>query len=118
MAEEPAPAPVPTLDYHDAYLAPLIANNVEWENRALADVAELGTFPDPWPDKLTVLRAYLLCCLESAASAEDVFSLRLKQYQTEWKETLGKRRPPERRRRATGSVAVHPRARLMIGLNC
>jgi hypothetical protein len=76
------------LTYHDAYLAPLIAATPEWETRAAEDVAQLGSFPAPWPDKLTVLRAYILCCLESSASPEDVFSLKLKAYQTEWKETL------------------------------
>jgi hypothetical protein len=76
------------IEYHDAYLAPLIAQTSEWETRALEDVAQLGSFPDPWPDKLTVLRTYLLCCLETSASSEDVFTLKLKQYQDEFKETL------------------------------
>jgi len=75
-----------TLTYHDSYLTPLLTE--EREARALVDVAELGTFPAPWPDKLTVLRAYVLCCLESNANAEDVFSLKLKQYQAEFKEAL------------------------------
>ncbi|MDG4556053.1 MAG: hypothetical protein P9F19_11095 [Candidatus Contendobacter sp.] len=77
-----------TLTYHDAYLAPLIAAKEAWETRALADVAELGTFPDPWPAKLAVLRAYLLCCLESLADESDVFSAKLKQYRQEWAATL------------------------------
>jgi len=75
-----------TLTYHDSYLTPLLTE--EREARALVDVAELGTFPAPWPDKLTVLRAYVLCCLESNATGEDVFSLKLKQYQAEFKEAL------------------------------
>lgn len=82
------------IEYHDAYLAPLIDKTPEYETRAAEEVELLGAFPDPWPDKLTVLRAYLLCCLESAASSEEVFSLKLKQYQTEWKETLRRRTPP------------------------
>ncbi|MDG4549865.1 MAG: hypothetical protein P9G45_06070 [Candidatus Contendobacter sp.] len=77
-----------TLTYHDAYLAPLIAAKEAWETRAIADVAELGTFPDPWPAKLAVLRAYLLCCLESLADESDVFSAKLKQYRQEWAATL------------------------------
>ncbi len=76
------------IEYHDAYLAPLIDATPEWETRAAEEVALLGTFPDPWPDKLTLLRAYILCCLESSASSEDVFSLKLKHYQTEWKEAF------------------------------
>lgn len=77
-----------TLTYHDAYLAPLIAGDEDWETRAIADVAELGTFPDPWPDKLAVLRAYILCCLETLADETDVFSAKLKQYMPEYKATL------------------------------
>jgi hypothetical protein len=77
-----------TLTYNDAYLAPLITGNEAWETRALADVALLGTFPAPWPAKLTVLRAYILCCLESLAEDTDVFSAKLKQYQKEWPATL------------------------------
>ena len=73
-----------TLTYDDAYLAPLIAAKEAWETRAIADVAQLGAFPDPWPDKLAVLRAYVLCCLESLADESDVFSAKLKQYQKEW----------------------------------
>ena len=77
-----------TYTYHDAYLAPLIAKTPDWEARAIADVAELGTFPTPWAERLIVLRAYLLCCLESNAAEDDVFSVKLKQYQTEWKSVL------------------------------
>lgn len=77
-----------TLKYHDAYLAPLIDDNNAWETRAVADVAELGTFPDPWPAKLAVLRAYILCCLESLADESDVFSAKLKHYQPEFKAAL------------------------------
>jgi hypothetical protein len=37
---------------------------------------------------LTVLRAYILCCLESGAEDDDVFNFKLKNYQTEFKEAL------------------------------
>jgi hypothetical protein len=76
------------IEYFDGYLAPLIDKTPEFETRAVADVAELGTFPDPWPDKLAVLRAYILVCLENSASADDVFVLKLKQYQKEFDFTL------------------------------
>jgi hypothetical protein len=75
-----------TLTYHDAYLAPLIAKTPDWESRAMADVAQLGAFPTLWTNKLVVLRAYILCCLESNAAEDDVFSVKLKQYQAEWKD--------------------------------
>lgn len=76
------------IEYHDAYLSPLIDQTPEWEARAAQDVAQLGSFPGPWPDKLTTLRAYILCCLESNASSDDVFSVKLKQYQIEFKDAL------------------------------
>lgn len=76
------------IEYFDAYLAPLIDKTPEFETRAAEDVAQLGTFPAPWPDKLTVLRAYILVCLENSASSEDVFTLKLKQYQKEFDFTL------------------------------
>lgn len=50
--------------------APLIDKTPEYETRAAADVAALGTFPAPWPDKLTVLRALL-----SQAEAGELRSL-------------------------------------------
>jgi hypothetical protein len=76
------------IEYFDAYLAPLIEKTPEFETRAIEDVAQLGGFPDPWPDKLAVLRAYILVCLENSASPEDVFTLKLKQYQAEFKAAL------------------------------
>lgn len=77
-----------TIEYHDAYLAPLIDKTPEWETRAAEDVAQLGTFPTAWSDKLTVLRAYLLCRMESLADEQDVFSAKLTQYRKEWAATL------------------------------
>lgn len=76
------------LDFYDPYLAPLIEKTPDFETRAVADVTAMGTFPDPWPDKLAVLRAYILCCMESLAADDDVFSAKLKQYIPEYKATL------------------------------
>jgi multidrug efflux pump subunit AcrA (membrane-fusion protein) len=58
------------------------------ETRALADVDRIATFPTVWRDKLGVLRGYMLTCLESNATGEDVFSVKLKQYQKEFDATL------------------------------
>lgn len=72
--------------YTDSYLKNRMTDDLE--SRAIDDVAQLGTFPDPWQDKLAVIRAYILCCLENVASDEDTFSVKLKQYQGEWKAML------------------------------
>jgi hypothetical protein len=58
------------------------------ETRALVDVDQIATFPTVWRDKLGVLRAYVMTCLESNATAEDMFSVKLKQYQKEFDATL------------------------------
>lgn len=75
-----------TLTYHDSYLAPLLTE--EREARALVDVDQIATFPTVWRDKLGVLRGYVLTCLESNAAGDDVFSVKLKQYQKEFDATL------------------------------
>ncbi len=78
--------PVPALTYHDAYLAPLVTP--EREQRALADVDDIATFPDAWRSKLAVLRAYIITATESQRTADDLFSVRLKRYQEEYRQTL------------------------------
>ncbi|CDI04109.1 MAG: hypothetical protein WAU60_03400 [Candidatus Competibacter denitrificans] len=77
-----------TIVYLDGYLAPLIDKKPTWEDRARLDVAAIGTFPEFWTDKLILLRVYILCCLESLATDEDVFSVKLKEYRAEYKEAL------------------------------
>ena len=51
-------------------------------------MADLGPFPAPWPAKLAVLRACILCCMESLADETDVLSAKLKQYVPEFKIAL------------------------------
>ena len=99
---------MPTLTYTDGYLKTRITNALE--DRAAADVAELGDFPAPWPDKLTVLRAYLLCSLESTAESEDVFSLKLTQYRKEFDRAL------QQARIAANTAQQIPGIPLMISL--
>lgn len=95
-----------TLTYYDSYLKPLITE--DRETRALADVDALAAFPAEWRDKLGVLRGYVLTCLESNASAEDVFSVKLKQYQKEFDHALAQARA------AMNVVALIPSLSLFI----
>lgn len=71
-----------TYAYNDAYLKASVTE--DRETRALADVNALATFAEPWLGKLTVLRAYILTCLECQASPDDLFSDKLKHYRQEW----------------------------------
>lgn len=70
-----------TYTYPDAYLAKFCTQAIE--TRAVADVAVMGTFNAFWTERLTVLRAYIIVCLENQADAEDLFTAKLKSYRTE-----------------------------------
>ena len=71
-----------TYAYHDAYLAPLVT--ADRETRALADVNTIAEFGDDWIAKLTVVRAYVLVCLESQKAPDDLFAAKLSAYRKEW----------------------------------
>lgn len=73
--------------YADAYLRAQITE--DRETRATADVAALGTFAGTWPGKLTVLRAYVIACLECQAQPDDLFAQKLKHYRQEFESALG-----------------------------
>jgi hypothetical protein len=67
-----------TYTYPDAYLARFCTEDVE--TRALADVALLGTFPAAWTERLVIVQAYIIACLENQADPEDLFTAKLKSY--------------------------------------
>jgi tetratricopeptide (TPR) repeat protein len=72
--------------YPDAYLAKHCTE--EREVRAFAEVDTFGTFPEAWRNRLTVLRCYILACLENQADTEDLFAAKLKNYAKEWEKLL------------------------------
>jgi hypothetical protein len=74
------------LTYSDPYLG--VYANEERELRALNDVNLLGTFSTEWTERLQVLRVYIIICTESLQSSDDIFSVKLKQYMTEFKNVL------------------------------
>lgn len=71
-----------TYTYPDAYLARFCTEDVE--TRALADVALLGTFPAAWTERLAIVQAYIIACLENQADAEDLFTAKLKSYRQQF----------------------------------
>ncbi len=71
-----------TLTYNDAYLARFCTE--ERENRAFDAVDNLGTFTTAWREQLTILKVYILACLENQADPDDLFSAKLKNYQKEF----------------------------------
>lgn len=80
-----------TYNYADGYLGPLVSN--EREERALAEVEAIrDDFPTDWLERLTVLRAYILTCLDSMRSPDDLFSAKLTAYRKEWDAALAQAR--------------------------
>lgn len=73
---------MPEYTYTDQVLSPLVTDAIE--ETAMAEVAALGTLPDPWPERLTVLRVYVLVCLEYSSTSDDPFSVKLPYYKAEF----------------------------------
>lgn len=78
------------LVYPDAYLAKFCT--VDRETRAFDEVDMLGTFTTVWRNRLTVLKTYILACLENQADAEDLFTAKLASYRKEFDAMLAQAR--------------------------
>lgn len=78
------------LNYPDAYLAKYCT--VDRETRAFDEVDLLGTFSTAWRNRLTVLKTYILACLENQADAEDLFTAKLTSYRKEFDGMLAQAR--------------------------
>lgn len=79
-----------TLVYQDAYLARFCDD--DREDRAFDEVDQYGTFAAEWRNKLTVLRCYILACLENQADPDDLFSAKLINYRKEFEFVLAQAR--------------------------
>lgn len=79
-----------TYTYHDAFLASRVTD--EREDRAIADVEDLGTLPADWVERLSVLRAYVIVCNECMTSSEDTFAAKATTYRKEYAEALAQAR--------------------------
>lgn len=77
---------MPNLTYTDAYLRRHIDDDAE--ERAYAEVDDIATYPAPWRDRLTVLRAYIRACLDHQGEPDDLFDTKLKHYRAEFERVL------------------------------
>ena len=68
--------------YADNYLAPLVTPGRE--DRAVADVSDLGALPAAWVARLVVLRVYVLTCQECQKAPDDTFAAKLSTYRKEY----------------------------------
>lgn len=90
--------------YSDAYLAPLITQ--DREDRAVTDVAVYGAFDSTWTERLVRLRAYILACIESTKSSEDLFAQKLTHYGKEFQRELTMARAALSGAGTTGSASL------------
>jgi len=72
--------------YTDAFLAPRVTQ--AREDQAFADVAELGTLPAAWVSRLTVLRAYVITCMEMTSAPDDTFAAKLTAYRKDYSDGI------------------------------
>lgn len=73
-----------TYAYPDAYLDTRITE--EREARAIEEVELLAgsrTLSAEWTEKLVILQAYILACLEHQGKVDDLFTAKLKTYREE-----------------------------------
>lgn len=81
------------LTYRDAYLKKFATQ--ELEDIASEDVALLNggdEFDTEWQEKLTVIRLYILACLENQADETDLFTAKLRTYNKEFEGLIAKAR--------------------------
>lgn len=84
---------ITTLLYNDAYLERFCTG--EREERAFAAVDLLdpdGNFTTDWRNSLTIVKCYILACLENQADPEDLFTAKLKTYNKEFDGLLAQAR--------------------------
>ena len=91
-----------TYYYTDGYLAPLVTQ--DREDRAIADVAALGTLPADWVQRLGILRGYIVTCLECQKAPDDTFGAKLSAYRKEYVEVLTQARSAQARLEAQNNT--------------
>lgn len=71
-------------DYTDEYLE--ITEKIEAE--AVAEISQFKFTNDFFIKKLTILKAYIICCLTNQTQESDLYEIKLKHYKSEFETTL------------------------------
>ena len=82
----------PELTYDDAYLTTRIDSDLEERAMQKIDDMALGAIADNVRERLVILRAYILVCLEHQANPDDLYSAKLKNYRSEFDAALARAR--------------------------
>lgn len=75
-------------EYTDEYLASGGVINDEMEQRAIKDIEQYGFTNTFYIEKLTILRTYIICCLENQTRENDLYEIKLKHYKDEFFQIL------------------------------
>ena len=81
-----------TLTYDDAYLKDRITDPLEERAMQEVDDMALGAVADNVRERLVILRAYILVCLEHQANPDDLYAAKLKNYRSEFDAALARAR--------------------------
>lgn len=81
-----------TLTYDDAYLKDRITDPLEARAAQEVDDMRIGAIADNVRERLVVLRAYILVCLEHQANPDDLYAAKLKNYRAEFDAALARAR--------------------------
>ena len=82
----------PELIYDDAYLTTRIDSDLEERAMQEVDDMALGAIADNVRERLVILRAYILVCLEHQANPDDLYAAKLKNYRAEFDAALARAR--------------------------
>lgn len=97
-----------TYTYYDAYLKSHVTE--ERESRASSYVSGIAVFTAEWSERLTILQAYIITCLECQAQPDDLFAQKLKNYRAEYDSVL------DQARSATEDAEGNPLPTLTVSL--
>lgn len=81
-----------TLTYDDAYLKDRIADPLEARAAQEVDDMRIGAIADNVRERLVILRAYIIVCLEHQANPDDLYAAKLKNYRAEFDAALARAR--------------------------
>ena len=81
-----------TLTYDDAYLKDRITDPLEVRAAQEVDDMRIGAIADNVRERLVILRAYIIVCLEHQANPDDLYAAKLKNYRAEFDAALARAR--------------------------
>ena len=81
-----------TLTYDDACLKDRITDPLEARAAQEVDDMRIGAIADNVRERLVILRAYIIVCLEHQANPDDLYAAKLKNYRAEFDAALARAR--------------------------